>query len=48
MRLNFTTENYCKILLPVSLVVHKCIARCWANVARVYPWIVQGLTFLSA
>ena len=35
----------CKVLLPVSLVVHKCIAQCWGNVATVYPWIIQGLTF---
>ena len=39
----------CKVLLPVSsLVVHKIYFTTLGNVARVYPWIVQGLTFLSA
>ena len=39
----------CKVLLPVSsLVVHKIYCATLGNVARVYPWIIQGLTFLSA
>ena len=39
----------CKVLLPVSsLVVHKIYCVTLGNVARVYPWIIQGLTFLSA
>ena len=39
----------CKVLLPVSsLVVHKIYCATLGNVARVYPWIVQGLTFLSS
>ena len=39
----------CKVLLPVSsLVVHKIYCVTLGNVARVYPWIVQGLMFLSA
>ena len=39
-----------KVLLPISSwVVHKYIyCTTLGNVARVYPWIVQGLTFLSA
>ena len=42
-------QQFCKVLLPISsLVVHKCIARRWGNVARVYPWIIQGLMFLPA
>ena len=43
------TPGSCKVLLPVSsLVVHKIYCTTLGNVARVYPWIVQGLTFLSA
>ena len=39
----------CKVLLPVSsLVVHKIYCATLGNVVRVYPWIVQGLMFLSA
>ena len=42
-------ELKCKVLLPVSsLVVHKIYCVTLGNVARVYPWIVQGLMFLSA
>ena len=39
----------CKVLLPISSrVVHKYIyCMTLGNVARVYPWIIQGLTFLS-
>ena len=41
--------SWCKVLLPVSsLIVHKMYCTTLGNVARVYPWIVQGLTFLSA
>ena len=44
-----TTSRQCKVLLPVSsLVVHKIYCATLGNVARVYPWIVQGLTFLAA
>ena len=40
---------FCLFLLPVfSLVVHKIYCVTLGNIARVYPWIVQGLTFLSA
>ena len=39
----------CKVLLPVSsLVVHKIYCTTLGNVVRVYPWIFQGLMFLSA
>ena len=39
----------CKVLLPVSSrVVHKIYCTTLGNIVRVYPWIVQGLTFLSA
>ena len=41
--------HLCKVLLPVSsLVVHKIYCVTLGNVARVCPWIVQGLMFLSA
>ena len=41
--------DQCKVLLPVSfLVVHKIYCTTLGNIARVYPWIIQGLTFLSA
>ena len=40
---------FCKVLLPISsLVVHKIYCTTLGNVARVYPWIIQGLTFLAA
>ena len=32
----------------LSLVLHKYNMRLLGNVVRVYPWIIQGLTFLSA
>ena len=39
----------CKVLLPVSsLVMHKIYCATLGNVARVYPWIIQGLIFLAA
>ena len=46
---NISAHN-CKVPLPISSwVVHKYIyCTTLGNVARVYPWIVQGLTFLSA
>ena len=28
-KIDVFTHQICKVLLPVSLVVHKCIARCW-------------------
>ena len=42
-------HQLCKVFLPVSsLVVHKIYCATLGNIARVYPWIIQGLTFLSA
>ena len=53
--LNQLMENCVSLILSVLFPwlyclgsLHKCNTRLLGNVVRVYPWIVQGLTFLSA